>query len=145
MSKLAERTILNRLKEEIEKNETIPHEQFGFREGHDTTMQLTRVVEKITKNFKNKNMTGMICFDIEKAFDKVWHPGLIAKLCKAKINFRLINLLTSFLKNRTFQVKLNNSLSSKRPCRSGVPQGAVLSPTLANIFTHDIPKHLKQN
>lgn len=143
ISKIAEKTILTRLNDEIIKSEKIPHEQFGFREGHDTTMQLTRVTEKITKNFNNKNMTGMICFDIEKAFDKVWHPGLIAKLCKAKINFRLINLISSFLKNRTFQVKLNDVLSNKRICRAGVPQGAVLSPTLFNIFTHDIPKHPK--
>ncbi|KYB24691.1 hypothetical protein TcasGA2_TC016413 [Tribolium castaneum] len=141
VSKISERTILNRLTEELNHNQTLPNEQFGFRSHHDTTPQLLRVTERITNNFNNKNKTAMICFDIEKAFDKVWHPGIIAKLCKANLNFRLTEPIMSFLKNRTFQVKSQNQLSNTKKCKAGVPQEAILSPTLFNIFTHDIPKH----
>lgn len=51
----------------------------------------------------------------------------------------LIKLCASFLENRTFQLRINNSVSDIYSIPAGVPQGSVLSPVLYNLFTCDIP------
>lgn len=60
----------------------IKNEQFGFREQHSTVHQIKRIVNMIKENKKCKRSTGMVLIDIEKAFDSVWHDGLIFKLDK---------------------------------------------------------------
>ncbi|GFS64143.1 RNA-directed DNA polymerase from mobile element jockey [Trichonephila clavipes] len=46
----------------------------------------------------------------------------------------------SYPKTRTFAVRVNDTHSSIKKINSGAPQGALLSPTLFNIFVNDIPK-----
>lgn len=50
-----------------------------------------------------------------------------------------IKIISSFLSERSFQVKIKNATSAVHPIPFGVPQGAILSPTLYNIFTSDAP------
>jgi hypothetical protein len=78
-------------------------------------------------------------FDISQAFDKVWHEGLISKLIDIKLPIYLIKWIESYLKNRSFAVKVEDKTSSLRFIKCGVPQGAVLSPTLFSIYINDIP------
>ena len=55
-------------------------EQFGFRPRHSTYLQLARLVERITRNFGEKRLTGAVFLDVAKAFDAVWIDGLLYKL-----------------------------------------------------------------
>lgn len=48
--------------------------------------------------------------------------------------------MSSFLRNRSFCVKINNQSSPIRKIEAGVPQGSVLGPLLYNLYTHDIPE-----
>jgi len=86
-----------------------------------------------------KNCTAACLLDVEKAFDKVWTKGLIRKLADHSFSLPLIKIILSFLSNRTFQVKVHNSLSTSAHTTSGVLQGSVLAPHIFNIFTADIP------
>jgi hypothetical protein len=52
------------------------YEQFGFRPKNSTSLQLARLVERITRNFGEKWLTGAVFFDVAKAFDTVWIDGL---------------------------------------------------------------------
>lgn len=72
-----EKIILQRLKEFTEMNNFINKEQFNFRKNHSTVHQLKMVVNTITENKNNRKSTGILFFDIEKAFDTLWHDGLI--------------------------------------------------------------------
>ena len=81
----------------------------------------------------------LIFFDIAGAFDKVWHQGLLYKLHVIKVPFYLIKIIASFLKDRTFVVKVEGKFSTKRIIICGVPQGSVLSPTLCSIFINYVP------
>lgn len=79
--------------------------------------------------------------DVEKAFDRVWHQGLIYKMIQLNFPPHIINMVSKFLTNRTFCVHIGNGKSQQYNIEFGLPQGAVLIPTLYNIYTHDIPKN----
>ena len=84
-------------------------------------------------------------FDISKAFDQVWHDGLLFKMIKMKLPKYLIYWTAEFLSNRNFYVDIENSHSDKKKIKCGVPQGSVLSPLLFNIYINDIPLENKKN
>jgi hypothetical protein len=79
--------------------------------------------------------------DVEKAFDKVWHDGLIFKLSTLNLPVQLINIIKSFLSNRSFYVKVDNQFSNVKPIQARVPQGSCLSPHLFSLYINDMPKH----
>ena len=76
--------------------------------------------------------------DVEQAFDRIWFPGLLLKLRDIlPPSYYLFN--KSYLENRTFATKVGTEISEIHPINSGVPQGAISSPTLFNIYTADQP------
>ncbi len=80
----------------------------------------------------------MVLLDIEKAFDSVWHDGLIYKLHQFGIPLVLVKLIASFLDDRSFIVCVNGKNSTERRITAGLPQGSVISPILYAIFTSDL-------
>lgn len=144
ISKVFERVILKRLNDFISSNTILPNHQFGFRKAHSAAQQLRRVVKNI-KDARNRRTsrlplsTGMLLLDVEKAFDSVWHEALLHKLIQWGCDIFLARIIFSFLKGRSFQVCIGNSKSPSFVIPYGVPQGAILSPTLYNIFTSDVP------
>lgn len=138
LSKLLERAILSRLEQHLETAHVIPDEQFGFKHGHSTNHQLVRLISHIKSGFHNKQSSGMILLDVEKAYDSVWHDAILHKMLSAGFPVRLIKIVESFIKNRSFQVIVNGVSSGRKNIPYGVPQGSVLSPTLYNIFTADV-------
>jgi hypothetical protein len=143
VSKILERIILNRINNFLDEHGIIPAEQHGFKRKFSTTSQLSKVIKNAKRKLKEKSSTGIIMLDVEKAFDRVWHNGLLFKMIELNFPAYIIKLTANFLTNRHFFVEIGNSNSKKYKIPFGVPQGAVLSPTLYNIFTHDVPKYLK--
>lgn len=141
ISKLLERIILVRLRIHLDDNNILPPEQHGFRQQCSTITQLNRLTTTINNGLKSRlsESTGMVALDVEKAFDAVWHNGLIYKLMKTNTPKYITKLIHNFLSNRTFQVTVKNGLSSTKNIKYGVPQGSCLSPTLYSLYTYDIP------
>ncbi|KAJ3654684.1 hypothetical protein Zmor_013857 [Zophobas morio] len=137
MGKIFEKILINRLKTFLETNNIIPQQQFGFRSQRST---MNPILELQTSRFTNlKECTIAVFLDIERAFDKVWHDGLIYKFIKRQINPKFIMLLDSFLYNRSCRVKIHNTLSQPVNIRTGGPQGSVLSPILYSVYSSDFP------
>nr|XP_034826944.1 uncharacterized protein LOC117984436 [Maniola hyperantus] len=143
IAKLFERLLLRRL---------APHtspraEQFGFRSNHSTTLQLARGLNFIASEKNRGYCTVGVFLDIEKAFDRVWHAGLLAKLLSTNLPPAIVRLVASFLEGRSFRVSVEGVDSQLRPIRAGVPQGSCLSPCLYAVYTDDIPtlaEHLRE-
>ncbi|KFM75364.1 putative RNA-directed DNA polymerase from transposon X-element, partial [Stegodyphus mimosarum] len=73
LAKLFEKIIINRIKKFIENKNLLKNYQFGFRSGHSTTQQVTRITEKIASHLNKKETVAALFLDIEKAFEKIWH------------------------------------------------------------------------
>lgn len=140
LGKLFERVILARILRSAEENGIVAKEQFGFRAQHSTVHQVRRITKLIRSNKRRRLSTGMVLLDIEKAFDSVWHNGLIYKLDNANIPKYLTKLIQSFVSNRQFHVTVNGKVSTTRSIPAGLPQGSVLSPILYSIYTSDFKK-----
>lgn len=143
IDKIFEKIILARVTKFAEDNEILHKHQFGFRKGFSTVHQIKRIEKMVQANKISRKSTGVILLDIEKAFDSVWHNGIIFKLNEFKFPIYLQKIIRSFLEKRCFSVHIHDGISTLREICAGVPQGSVLSPTLYSIFTSDF-KSLKE-
>ncbi|GFS97291.1 RNA-directed DNA polymerase from mobile element jockey [Trichonephila clavipes] len=140
LSKLAEKIISARLNDYLERNNILTPEQHGFRPRLSTSHQLLRVVEYIKDATDRNQYTAAVFLDIQKAFDRVWHTGLLYKLIKYKIPPPLILLLNSYINDRSFTVKINRTYSLTKSAKAGIAQGSILGPVLFNLYVNDIFK-----
>jgi retron-type reverse transcriptase len=88
--------------------------------------------------FNRKMRNCVIFFDISKAFDKVWHNGVLFNMMKHKFDKYIIRWVNEFLYMRNFQIKINSILSDEVQIEVGVPQGGVLSPILFSLYINHI-------
>ena len=127
------------------RNDLISQSQSGFKPGDSCINQLLAITHEIYKSFDACLDVRAVFLDISKAFDKVWHQGLLYKLEQNGISGNLPETLTDFLKDRKQRVVLNGQNSSWANVEVGVPQGSILGPLLFLIYINDLPDNLSTN
>ena len=83
--------------------------------------------------------TITVALDMSKAFDTINIHTLIRKLLQTNIPGTIIQFIANYIKRHKAYTTYINHTSSQRQFKTGVPQDGVLSPTLFNIYTSDLP------
>ena len=136
--KIMERMVSTRLRWWMETNNLFNNFQSGFRKHRCTTDQILRLADEAHQAIHTKQSTLAIMLDLEKAFDLVWHQGLLYKMEKLGLKGNILQFVADFLTNRTIRVRIGSSVSNPYPLQNGTPQGSVISPLLFLIMINDI-------
>ena len=138
LSKLFEKMLLTKLQYVLDEKNILPNHQFGFRNQHGTVEQVHRIVNTIKTGLDERKYCSAVFLDIAQAFDKVWQDGLVLKISKL-LPQKFHTVLKSYLSNRKFYVKVNETQTKLYNISAGVPQGSVLGPVLYLLYTSDLP------
>ena len=95
--------------------------QYGFRSSQLTADLLTVVSDRIAGAFNRSGATRAVALDISKAFDRVWHAGLLHKFKSYGISGQIFGLISSLLSNRQLQVVLDEKSSQEYLLKAGLP------------------------
>ena len=138
-----ERIIFKRIYNFLADNNLLYKYQSGFVPGHSTTHQLIDIYhDHICQAFDHNQFSCMVFLDISKAFDRVWHAGLLYKLEQHGISGDLLRWISSYLSDRTQSLVFNSTTSTPKPTSAGVPQVSVLGPHLFLLYVNDISENL---
>ena len=145
--KIYEKIIFNSIFKFLELHNLLSEKQSGFRPNDSCIYQLLSITHEIFSAFDcNPSLEVRSVFlDISKAFDKVWHEGLLFKLKSMGISGKLLDLIDSFLNERYQRVLLNGQSSDWLPIKAGVPQGSILGPLFFLIYINDLANDLSTN
>jgi len=143
IDKIFERYIDINLSNYLNKYEIIDSRQFAYQKGKGVDNLFADLSDYVNTNLSKKEHTLALFLDMSKAFDVLDHDLLLKKLEHIGIRGSLLSLFSTYLKDRSFSIKVDGKHSKFYKAESGVPQGSILGPKLFLIYLNDLLKHLK--
>lgn len=144
LEKSLERAVFKYLYNHFRDNDILTSFQTGFIPGDSTVNQLTYLYNTFCQAIDDGKEVRVVFCDVSKAFDRVWHAGLIHKLRAAGVTGNLLNLV-SYLDNRRQRVVISGVHSEWNYISAGVPQGSILGPLLCLLYINDIVNEIGSN
>ena len=102
VSKVFEKLVNNRIVDHFDQA-FFSDFQYGFRSCRSTADLLTVVCDRIARAFNKTGATLAVARNIPKAFDRVWHAGLLYKLRSYGISGQIFGLFLLFSVIRGFR------------------------------------------
>ena len=113
--------------------------QIGFLARNRTADHVFTLRTREDKYVKSHQTKVYACFvDFRKAFDSVWHDGLLYKLLQINVGGNFYKIIKSLYSNSTCSVRIGNSQTRSFQYSRGVRQGCILSPLLFNLYVNDL-------
>jgi len=137
-SKIMERIIFKHIYNFFHSNSLLTVHQSGFRPNDSTVNQLAYLYHIISKALDERKEIRIVFCDVSKAFDKVWHNGVLFKLDQLGINGNLHTWIQDYITNRKQRVVIQGHHSEWGDIKAGIPQGSVLGPLLFLVYINNI-------
>ncbi|MCG8046167.1 MAG: reverse transcriptase domain-containing protein [Candidatus Thiodiazotropha endolucinida] len=142
VGKVLEKIVHKHLFNFLNEHHVITTLQSGFVPGDSTVNQLVDIYNTFCKALdEGKEVRAIFC-DISKAFDRVWHKGLLYKLETKGVSGSLLSWFTDYLNGRLQRVVLPGGSSAWTPIKAGVPQGSILGPIMFLLYINDIVENI---
>ena len=139
LSKIVEKCILRQLTHHLDSNNLYAQYQSAYRANFSCETALTKIMDDVTTDLGPNSYVLMALLDFSAAFDTVDQDVLLFRLKNTYgITGLALSLLESYLKNRYFKVKINNTVSEAESLSFGVPQGSILGPILYLLYVKEI-------
>ena len=139
LSKIIEKCVALQLTKYLEENQLFSKYQSGYRKYHSCETATTKIHNDILVMTDNRSKIVLLLLDLSAAFDTVNHKRLLEKLhLMYGIGGASLLWIKSYLKDRSFCVKVKDSCSERTELTIGVPQGSILGPLLFILYTKDL-------
>ena len=142
LEKVPERVVFKHLFNHFRDNGILSPLQSGFIPGDSTTNQLTFLYNSFCQALDSGKEVRVVFCDVSKAFDRVWHKGLLCKLRAAGVSGNLLSWFSSYLSGRRQRVIIPGTQSDWKHIHTGVPHGSILGPLLFLLYINDIVKDI---
>lgn len=143
IDKIVEKYISEQIQKFYRLNDILYQNQFGFQMGKGTSDLLIKFTDEVNTNLNRKLHVCVLFIDFSRAFDTLDHKQLISKLNDCGIRGPLLNWCSSYLQNRTFQVKINDVSSEPIISTEGTAQGSVLGPLHFLSYVNEMNKYIQ--
>jgi len=104
-------------------------------------LQLVRLVERITREYDEKRITGVVFLGVARAFETLWIDGLFYKLKLLNFPSYIVHTISSYTvpPGSEFEESLQTATSSRRGMRARVAQYGLISPVPFSLYVNDMP------
>jgi len=145
MSKVLEKLVYGHIYAFCLEHELLSVRNSGFKKGDGAVNQILGKTDDIYKAFEKGSEVAAVFLDISRAFDRVWHRGLLYKMKQMGFNNQLLAWTENYLSSRFQKVFIAGQSSPVLGTNAGVSRGSILGPLLFLIFINDIEHQIKSD
>lgn len=138
LNKIVEEILVVQLKEHLERNSLLVEHQYGFRTGRGTQQAICSLQTCIQETLENNEHSLVVFLDYSRAFDTIPRKRLLAKLASMGVEDKALELISSYLHQRTQCIKVDHGTSDEIAVDYGVPQGGTIAPILFTVYINDL-------